>query len=234
MFSVALVGADGAGKTTISRRLEELAPFPVKYLYMGINAEASNHSLPTTRLVVALNKRFGKAEFQGGPPDPARKAARQRSRNPFKRAWSALKSCLRLCNQILEEWYRQWIAWRHKRSGKVVVFDRHYFADYFAHDIAANHGRGVLSRVHGFLLNHLYPRPDLVILLDAPAEVLFARKREGTLELIESRRREYFVLKDHVKHFTVIDASRPVEEVADEVVRTLRSFRDRRAERSLE
>ena len=35
MFSVALVGADGSGKTTISDGLQERLPIPTKYIYMG-------------------------------------------------------------------------------------------------------------------------------------------------------------------------------------------------------
>jgi hypothetical protein len=37
------------------------------------------------------------------------------------------------------------------------------------------------------MLEHFYPKPNLVIYLDAPAEMLFARKKEGTIELLEQR-----------------------------------------------
>ena len=45
MVSIALVGADGAGKTTIARELERAADPPVKYIYMGVNTSASNVAL---------------------------------------------------------------------------------------------------------------------------------------------------------------------------------------------
>jgi len=47
MFSVALIGPDGAGKTTLTAQLQQWATIPVKCLYMGVNIEASNHALPT-------------------------------------------------------------------------------------------------------------------------------------------------------------------------------------------
>ena len=50
-FSVALIGADGAGKTTVGRMLEQRSTLPVRYLYMGLNPAASNRMLPTTRSV---------------------------------------------------------------------------------------------------------------------------------------------------------------------------------------
>src|SRR5690606_16626163 len=50
VFTVALIGPDGAGKSTISRKVVEMLDIPAKYLYMGVNLEASNLMLPTTRL----------------------------------------------------------------------------------------------------------------------------------------------------------------------------------------
>jgi ABC-type branched-subunit amino acid transport system ATPase component len=54
MFTVALIGPDGAGKTTIGRRIEHTLPLPVKYVYMGVNLDSSNHMLPTTRLLKSI------------------------------------------------------------------------------------------------------------------------------------------------------------------------------------
>src|SRR5206468_11488099 len=56
-FTVALIGPDGAGKTTVSRRIEQSLPVPVKYIYMGVNTDASNVMLPTTRAIHALKDR---------------------------------------------------------------------------------------------------------------------------------------------------------------------------------
>ena len=59
--------------------------------------------------------------------------------------------------------------------------------DYYAHDISnTDPARPLRHRLHGVFLDRWYPRPDLVIFLDAPAEVLFARKHEGTIPLLEA------------------------------------------------
>ena len=60
MFTVALIGPDGSGKSTIGKRLAGALPFPMKYIYMGVNLEAGTHMLPTTRLVLAWNRARGK------------------------------------------------------------------------------------------------------------------------------------------------------------------------------
>ncbi len=223
MVTVALIGADGAGKTTIGRRLEKESTLPIKYIYMGINPEASNHLLPTTRVMLRIKRALGKSSHMGGPPDPTRSKPRYKSF--LKRVLFGLKSNLRIAHQLGEEWYRQCFAWYYQRRGYVVIFDRHYYADYYAHDIGGDASRRPLSRrIHGFFLNRLYPKPDLVILLDAPARLLFARKREGTVSLIERRRQEYWQLRDRVPHFAVVDADHPVDDVTRHVLEVIQDF----------
>ncbi len=223
MFTVALVGPDGAGKTTISRQLEHLLPMPAKYVYMGVNLDSSNLVLPTTRLFLEIKRARGRRPDMAGPPDPTR--VKPRPRGLIKRIAAGLKSGLRLLNQLGEEWFRQGIVWYYRRRGYVVVFDRHFFSDYYAHDIANDDPHQPLTgRIHGFFLKRLYPRPDLVIFLDAPPEVLFARKREGTLELLERRRQEYLRLRGQVKHFVTVDATRPQDEVTQAVVKHILDF----------
>jgi thymidylate kinase len=134
-----------------------------------------------------------------------------------------------LANRLAEEWFRQGLAWYYERRGYVVVFDRHFFSDYYAHDISATSGSLPLSRrIHGFVLDRLYPKPDLVILLDAPANILFARKGEGTIALLERRRQEYLSLRDRLEDFAIVDASQPAEEVIRQVTDLIRGFMRRR------
>ena len=222
MFSIALIGADGAGKTTIGRRLEHQLPLPVKYIYMGNNLEASNHMLPTTRLIRAI-KRWRGRPSDGGPPDPARR--KPVPAGAIKRTLVTLKSILRLTNQLAEEWYRQMLAWFYQRRGYIVIFDRHYFHDYYAHDIVGQEPhRSFVRRLHGYILEHIYPKPDLVICLDAPAALLHARKPEGSLEAIERRRQEYLQMQKLVDTFVLIDASRSEDQVTQDVIRAIEVF----------
>lgn len=221
MFTVALIGPDGSGKSTIGRRLLEAMPLPIRYIYMGVNLEASNHMLPTTRLVYAIQRGRGKRD--AGPPDPT--AATRRPKHPVKRALADAKSLLRVANLIAEEWYRQLWVWWYERRGFVVLCDRHFFPEYWATDIAGDgEGRPPARRLHGFVLDRFFPRPDLVVCLDAPADVLFARKAEGTPELLEGRRRQYLAIEDVVPHFVRIDVTQPVEKVTQDVVDAICAF----------
>jgi len=213
-FTVAVIGPDGAGKTTVARRVEGTLPRPVKYIYMGVNAGASNVLLPTTRVIHAINRALG-APAAGGPPDPG---GRPRPKGVMGRTWRGVRSMLGLGNRLAEEWFRQILAWYHVARGRIVLFDRHFYSDYYAHDIVTSgRERSVWQRLHGFLLEHVYPKPDLVILLDAPAEVLWARKQEGTFEAVVRRREEYLNMGAVFEDFAVVDATKPQEVVVQQI-----------------
>ncbi|MDQ4078675.1 MAG: hypothetical protein M3220_20845, partial [Chloroflexota bacterium] len=98
MFTVALIGADGAGKTTVGKRLEGALPLPAKYIYMGINLESSNLVLPTTRLILEVKRLRGGRPDMGGPPDPTR--LRVENKGTLKRTLAGLKSAVRMTNWI--------------------------------------------------------------------------------------------------------------------------------------
>jgi thymidylate kinase len=222
-FTVALIGPDGAGKTTVARRLEAALPFRVEYLYMGVNPDSSNRLLPTTRVVRALRRRRG-ARPDVAPPTGSRAGEPTAPRGRMQSGLRSARSFVRLANRLAEEWHRALVATVHRQRGEVVVFDRHFFADYYAYDVAAKPRRTASRRLHGFILARLYPKPDLVIYLDAPAEVLLERKGEGTLESLERRRREYLELGAVLDGFAVVDANRPLESVTRDVAEAIESY----------
>jgi thymidylate kinase len=223
-FTVALVGPDGAGKSTVTQKLEQMLPLPVKRIYMGVNLESSGLMLPTTRVILAIKRIRGRRPVMVASPEPER--ATGHPPGWLARITLAIKSGVRMTNWIMEEWFRQVVAWLHRRRGRVVVFDRHFIADYPAN---GNRLRPLSSRFHLFLLRRFYPKPDLVICLDAPAPVLLARKGEGTLEFLERRRAQYLALGKDVPNFAVVDATGDAEEVARAVVGVIMDFSRRRS-----
>jgi thymidylate kinase len=215
-FTVALIGCDGAGKTTVARALERTPGLRVRYLYMGVSAESSNRQLPSTRIAHAIKRRAPRPPGHAEAPSVRHRARRSG------------RAGLRLANRLAEEWYRQLVAQAYVARGWIVVFDRHFLADYHASDVAAA-GRPFSRRVHGWMLVHAYPRPELLILLDAPPEVLHARKGEGTLASLARRRGDYLGLAGRLDGaVAVVPATQPLRAVVEDVAGLIRAAESRR------
>lgn len=112
---------------------------------------------------------------------------------------------------------RQWAGWvrgaYHQRRGRLVLFDR------YAYDalLPTRFQYSRLGRARRWLLAHACPAPELVVLLDAPGEVLYERKGEKTAALLESQRRAYRGLLSRLPRAVIVDASREAEQVRPEV-----------------
>jgi thymidylate kinase len=219
MAAIALIGPDGAGKTTLTRRLAGSRLVPFKYLYMGVDIPASNIALPTSRLIERLKPR-DVSNRRGQPP---RRAPADRSRTT--RALRAMWSSARLVNRLAEEWFRQLVSWQYQLRGWTVLYDRHFVFD-FAPEITAGETPAFDRRLHRWALLNLYPQPDLVIFLDAPGEVLFARKGESTVEELERRRQAFLEVGRRLTNFVRVDATRPLDEVYAEVANHVVRFRE--------
>jgi len=212
MFTVALIGPDGAGKSRVAARLKQSCPLPIRCLYMGINIEASNHALSTSRLVEYLRRlRNARSEVRsqrGGSPSQG--TNKKRGLGGWLWAYGGL------INRVLDEWYRQLLSWSYQILGYAVVFDRYFLYD-FSLDGIDGEKQPADKRLHRWLLEHCYPRPHLTIYLDAPADVLFTRKGEKTLKELDRRRQAFLQLERKTKGFVRIDATRPFDVVYAEV-----------------
>ncbi|HEX2105795.1 MAG TPA: hypothetical protein VHF51_19235 [Solirubrobacteraceae bacterium] len=237
-LTVALIGCDGAGKTTVARALERETDLPVRYLYMGVSGASSNRRLLTSRLADAIKRAAGARGHDGahangtGPAGAggANGASPNGAGEARRRRGGGARAALRLANRLAEEWYRQLIAEAYRARGSIVVFDRHFLADYHAFDVAGA-GRPLTRRIHGWMLWHAYPRPDLAVFLDAPPEVLYARKGEGTIASLTRRRADYLGLAqagEVAGSFAVVSATQPLGAVIDEVAGIIREHAGRR------
>lgn len=217
-----LVGADGAGKSTQAKRLRARIGARAMYIYMGANPSAITHALPTTRAWTWLKRALGRKVHHEGPPDPA---PTPRPSRAVQRGLQHLKSFVALGLRVSEDLYRLSLAELYARRDYLVIIDRHPYPDYYARRVrATNEWLRWGDRIHGFLLERVYPHPSAMILLDAPAEVLHARKREGSLTAVQARRQEYLDLTQTLAHIdvTVVDAARSEDEVLANLLRIVR------------
>lgn len=94
-----------------------------------------------------------------------------------------------------------------------VTFDRYYY-DLLVDPQRYRYGAPAWA---ARIVSKFVPRPDIVILLDAPAEVLQARKQEVTLDETVRQRRAYLKLVRSLPNGHVVDASHPLEDAVADV-----------------
>ena len=82
-------------------------------------------------------------------------------------------------------------------------------------------------------LGRLSPRPDLLLVLDAPANVLRSRKQELPPEELERQRRAWLDLNIPGVETVVLDATRPLDQVVREARERIVDHLERRAMRRL-
>ncbi len=215
--TIALVGADGAGKTTLAKKLLEVSPRPMKYLYMGISIESSNFALPTSRLIWHLKRRaYEKSAGHSEVTFSDSTLTHQIENRQVKRG--KIAATARLLSRLAEECFRQTISWVYQLRGYIVLYDRHFLFEYASQSVNTQIPRRRLSdRVHLWFLHHVYPQPDLTILLDAPPEVLRSRKNGCTLEHLEREREAYIQQGKKMSNCVLIDATQPLENILADV-----------------
>ena len=218
MATIALIGADGSGKTTIAEMLLKSPPVRMKYLYMGLNIESSNYALPTSRLIYYMKllkyKRKNK-DLKNVKLKNMSLHELDDNRNVDTR--NKIGAIARLLNRLAEAWYRQIISWIFQLRGFVVLYDRHYIFD-----SSTNHTGDELkkqrfsTKLHRWMMNNVYSKPGLVIFLHAPAEILFARKGEADIEYLEGRTQSFMKAGKKFNNFVVVDATQEINKVFED------------------
>lgn len=140
-----------------------------------------------------------------------------------KRMWL---SSLFLLFGTIDKWLRAWRgslrAWR----GEVVLFDRWF------HDLLTNPDvkKGTLKYKLKKILFFMSPKPDLLVMLYADVEVIYARNREFDREHISTARKLYLdVVQTYSPEALKVDTTHAPEKVVQTCVRAIWGQWTRRA-----
>lgn len=171
-LSVALMGPDGAGKTTLVAGIQRSFILPVRPIYMGLSG--------------GLLRYIDMLHLPG----------------------------VVLIFRLLVFWGRYVRAQYHQARGRLVLFDRYIYDAMVPHPERLNW----LRRASRWVDGHACPGPDLVLVLDAPGEVMYARKREYSADTLEEWRHCFRALQKRFPQVDIVDTTRDRDDVRIDVV----------------
>jgi thymidylate kinase len=218
--SIAIVGPDGTGKTTLINELSKklkLGHYNVSHFYMG----AREHINPLTRLIVSLVKSRNKNQNK-----------KSRSKSIIKNHGSQLSSSFSINNlptsispdnlpyirslfnaliYVVELSTKYLVILPSLYRKKVILFDRYIF------DILAERSLKKHSFLK-FLVLHIFPSPDFTFYVKNDIHTLFSRKPELSAEELKLYNKRYYKLLNSVKNYHVIMGNQTPKVISNEML----------------
>ncbi|HNN98060.1 MAG TPA: hypothetical protein PKI03_37610 [Pseudomonadota bacterium] len=198
-YTIAFLGPDGAGKTTVASLVAE----ELKRIFRG--TEIIHFPFRLSRQAQAITV----------VPDPHGNPNRSMAASLIKLVYYVVTSVFGHYTRI------QYLTARNR----LVIYDRCFY-DLVADPRRYRFGAPLwLARLSGLVV----PQAECTIVLDAPVEVLRARKQEVPPEEVSRQRQEYQMIAQRLPRTRLIDASRPLQDVVAGVNSALLSFLAHRA-----
>jgi thymidylate kinase len=190
-------------------------------------ADGSGKSTAASALMDELSVTFSPSQvhhFHWKPPlfSANRRAARGPATDPHGRP--ARNPVVSLC-YFGFHWLEFFLG-SHLRFRLITFRDGLVLIDRFYYDFFVDQRRYRLRVPQGLVrLGHFFlKKPDLVVLLDAPAGVLQSRKQEVPLAETERQRAAYLELVQSLGNGRVIDATQPPKKVGADIGRAILDF----------
>jgi thymidylate kinase len=200
-LKVAVLGPDGVGKTSVCSRL----------------ANAPSRTIPFKHIHHRLLYRRVLPPFSVIESRIRRRPVKRRidPQNPHaSHPHHPLMSMVKFSYYTLDQWISELLWARAQLSyGDLILLDRHLI------ELSIDPRRYRYSGSEAFarLLGRLAPSPDLVLVFDAPPELVQSRKQDVPFEETLRQRLAYLALAERLPQARVIDASQPLDDVIADV-----------------
>lgn len=200
----AILAPDGAGKSSLMSQIIE----KINYYYVSEKKVNLYHFrpqiFPNLRDVGQKAKLMGEKETTTDP-------------HKFKQA-GTISSFFRMLYYIID----YVVGWQ-KRIRNDVHYDKYSAFDRYSYDLLVDPKR---SRIKlPYIVRKLFvgvtPKPRIIFILSADADIIYKRKQELILEEIERQLSEYKKISKNNKKIHVMNAEKSLDILSDEVVKIL-------------
>lgn len=195
-------GADGSGKTTV---IHEFAQLYCDAFVVGENAVSlhhfRSHILPNARAVI-MGKKYDESKEEYHKPHRG-------TPKPFLPSFLALLY-----------YYVDYTDGYFKNTKKEMLYHHLVVFDRYAYDILADPRRISISLPYWLrkMFVMAVPRPRVSFYLDGPAELIYSRKQELTLEAIRQQNDIYRRISAENHRFVILDISKTPRALAQEAL----------------
>jgi len=201
---IVFMGADGSGKTTmINTLIDQLQEEDWQYVHLGNKSQL----LPTTRLIHLIRKKNKK--------NPITKKSFQENDTVSKShsLISETKNKILTINYYLEVYIHiQYLRIKNLFFSKHsrLVIDRYIYDKFY-------------ENINRFSVFKFFPKPNLIVLMDAPINILLSRKSEHNRNTIEDFKKRYnnFLLKQRYSKAIKIDSSTPISDGVSKIKKVI-------------
>lgn len=186
-FHLAMLGPDGAGKSSVIAALEESMTGPFARVH-------------TLGFAPPINRLWKRGPVDTGTPHAL----------PPRSYWvSVLRALYWLAYNL-----SGYVTLRLAKSRSTLILNDRHFIDILVDPVRYRYGgpKWLLR-----LIARVIPTPDATVLLNGPPEILQARKGELTLSETERQCRDYLALVRRQKRSHVVDAEQPFDLVMRDV-----------------
>jgi len=195
-FSVAFIGPDGSGKSTVAKEI-------IKLLSRSFQKESLFYWRPGFLRPPGVAFGIREEEKNRINLDPH-----------GHKLESPLKSLFRLFYYLIDFTMGYFLKVHLNKVKKCLcIFDRYY------HDILVDSFRYNFS-LPSWLLKlsePLIPKPDIAFFVYTPSKILYERKQELPKEELERQNQGFMALKKHFPSFYLIDNTRPLKVVLEKI-----------------
>lgn len=206
-LEVAIVGADGAAASSLCSALAHSSSRQIP----GSYAEYHAWDQQTMHSIQRDSRRLPRVGMNVAAMDPG---------SHHSVAW--------ILNNLIDQWINRLLRDRGKLARMVFIFrDSHCLQLQIDPEHFTYTGPSLVARWTATLA----PKPHLLIVLDAPPEVIQTRRQEATLGETTRRRDAYRELAESHPNGRIVDATQSFEKVMSDVIDIIREFTASRTRR---